>query len=372
MLVPPVVFAFVCTSPVAGAKYKARPGSAGTTVVPAAALGSPSIPPPPRVPSPRNSTPTGNTSSLAPASPAATVTRARTALSTTGSASNNGSTSSETTREQVKRVKSPHVLVTEPDTSTVAAKQNPTVCVYVNHQCSCGPYLDPAKIGQLPLQLGPGSMNRVLREAVQACVDCALNEKNVYNLLRRGDGKVIINATFDGQSHTCRLPAVDKVSAFWTYLENLFEELLCCENFYSSQPLQGGCTKCASKAPTKPRVEQSSVEVARAATVSASTTPSAASSAASKRRLSSEASLPPQACAPAKIACVRSNSTDTEGWVRRRGQTWSACLCHVCLSGMWTSSDEALPGDSTCLADQGGPGRKFLAKTGAPDSDKGP
>ncbi|XP_037579170.1 polycomb protein Scm isoform X1 [Dermacentor silvarum] len=296
-----------------GAKYKARPGSAGTTVVPAAALGSPSIPPPPRVPSPRNSTPTGNTSSLAPASPAATVTRARTALSTTGSASNNGSTSSETTREQVKRVKSPHVLVTEPDTSTVAAKQNPTVCVYVNHQCSCGPYLDPAKIGQLPLQLGPGSMNRVLREAVQACVDCALNEKNVYNLLRRGDGKVIINATFDGQSHTCRLPAVDKVSAFWTYLENLFEELLCCENFYSSQPLQGGCTKCASKAPTKPRaVEQSSVEVARAATVSASTTPSAASSAASKRRLSSEASLPPQACAPAKIACVRSNSTDTE------------------------------------------------------------
>ncbi|XP_075550841.1 polycomb protein SCMH1-like isoform X5 [Dermacentor variabilis] len=314
-----------------GAKYKARPGSAGTTVVPAAALGSPSIPPPPRVPSPRNSTPTGNTSSLAPASPAVTVTRARTALSTTGAASNNGSTSGDTTREQVKRVKSPHVLVTEPDTSTVAAKQNPTVCVYVNHQCSCGPYLDPAKIGQLPVQLGPGSMNRVLREAVQACVDCALNEKNVYNLLRRGDGKVIINATFDGQSHTCRLPAVDKVSAFWTYLENLFEELLCCENFYSSQPLQGGCTKCASKAPTKPRVddqcgtfaavEQSSVEVARAATVPVSTAPNAAagaaaaaaSLAASKRRLSSDASLSPQAGAPAKITCVRSNSTDTEG-----------------------------------------------------------
>ncbi|KAH8021069.1 hypothetical protein HPB51_012353 [Rhipicephalus microplus] len=67
------------------------------------------------------------------------------------------------------------------------------LCVYVNHQCSCGPYLDPAKISQLPLQLGPGSMNRVLREAVQACVDCALNEKNVYNLLRKGNGKVIIN-----------------------------------------------------------------------------------------------------------------------------------------------------------------------------------
>ncbi|KAL3183369.1 hypothetical protein MRX96_000334 [Rhipicephalus microplus] len=258
-----------------GAKYKARPGSAGTTVVPA--VGSPSIPPPPRVPSPRNSTPSGNP--VAPVSPATTVTRARTAQST-GSTLNSSSTASETTR-----VKSPHVLVTEPDTSTVAAKQNPTVCVYVNHQCSCGPYLDPAKISQLPLQLGPGSMNRVLREAVQACVDCALNEKNVYNLLRKGNGKVIINATFDGQSHTCHLPTVDKVSAFWTYLENLFEELLCCENFYSSQPLQGGCTKCASKAPTKPRaMEQSS------------------------RPPSTE--LSPQAGTPAKIACVRSADSE--------------------------------------------------------------
>ncbi|XP_037280784.1 polycomb protein Scm [Rhipicephalus microplus] len=278
-----------------GAKYKARPGSAGTTVVPA--VGSPSIPPPPRVPSPRNSTPSGNP--VAPVSPATTVTRARTAQST-GSTLNSSSTASETTR-----VKSPHVLVTEPDTSTVAAKQNPTVCVYVNHQCSCGPYLDPAKISQLPLQLGPGSMNRVLREAVQACVDCALNEKNVYNLLRKGNGKVIINATFDGQSHTCHLPTVDKVSAFWTYLENLFEELLCCENFYSSQPLQGGCTKCASKAPTKPRaMEQSSVD--GSPTVPASTTP--APVAPSKRPPSTE--LSPQAGTPAKIACVRSADSE--------------------------------------------------------------
>ncbi|XP_077489053.1 polycomb protein Scm isoform X2 [Amblyomma americanum] len=324
-----------------GAKYKARPGSAGTAVVATAALGSPSIPPPPRVPSPRNSTqsaPSGSSSSTAPASPATAVTRARTALSS-GSTTPGGSSSSGASsmgeaplREQVKRVKSPHVLVTEPDTSTVAAKQNPTVCVFVNHQCSCGPYLDPAKIGQLPRQLGPGSMNRVLREAVQACVDCALNEKNVYNLLRRGEGKVIINANFDGQPHTCRLPAVDKVSAFWTYLENLFEDLLCCENFYSSQPVQGGCTKCASKAATRPRAEQSSMDTARTGASTASnpvaapgeanhnqgSSGSASSMTAIKRRPSSDSSgttlsaqqgtQPP----PAKIACMRSNSTDTE------------------------------------------------------------
>lgn len=58
-------------------------------------------------------------------------------------------------------------------------------------------------------------------------------------------------ANFDGDTHTCRLPPIDKVSAFWNYLESLFEDLMCCENFYTSQPLEGGCTKCANKGPTR-------------------------------------------------------------------------------------------------------------------------
>ncbi|KAH8021068.1 hypothetical protein HPB51_012352 [Rhipicephalus microplus] len=123
--------------------------------------------------------------------------------------------------------------------------------------------------------------------------------------VRRNPSMPLCAATFDGQSHTCHLPTVDKVSAFWTYLENLFEELLCCENFYSSQPLQGGCTKCASKAPTKPRaMEQSSVD--GSPTVPASTTP--APVAPSKRPPSTE--LSPQAGTPAKIACVRSADSE--------------------------------------------------------------
>lgn len=331
-----------------GAKYKARPGNTSSSAS-VGSVSSPSIPPPPRVPSPRNASsaaaPCPGTVAPTPAtqSPAATLTtRARTALSTTSPASNTGEA---TTREQqpMSRVKSPHVLVTEPDTSTVA-KQNPTVCVFVNRKCSCGPYLDPQKIEQLPQQLGPGSMNRVLREAVQACVDCSLVEKNVYNLLRRGDGKVIINANLDGQLHTCRLPVIDKVSTFWNYLENLFEELLCCENFYTSQPLQGGCTKCASKAPTKHRVlEQSQLDSGNARRVAASTNSSGGNNnvnnssssnnnslGAVKRRWSSDSSGSPAVAAstqptqlsppgatpvatrPAKIPCVRKNSADAE------------------------------------------------------------
>ncbi|XP_077540541.1 polycomb protein Scm isoform X1 [Haemaphysalis longicornis] len=334
-----------------GAKYKARPGSAGSSSnsgggAVGANHSSPSIPPPPRVPSPRNATP-----SVAPSpatTPVAAVTRARTAVTTGNSAtppggggsSHGGSNSGAATVEappepqqpQVKRVKSPHVLVTEPDTSTVAAKQNPTVCVFVNQQCSCGPYLDPSKIAQLPRQLGPGSMNRVLREAVQACVDCALNEKSVFDLLRRGEGKVVINAHFDGAVHACRLPPVDKASAFWTCLENLLEELLCCENLYSSQPLlQGACTKCKARPlpPIRAAAEQSSVDTGRtgpgsnvSGTANAAGQNNGGGDAGSgvKRRWSSDSAsttpspnTPPAPASPAaKIPCVRSNSTDTE------------------------------------------------------------
>lgn len=38
-------------------------------------------------------------------------------------------------------------------------------------------------------------MNRVLREAVQTFIDCAENERSVFNLLKQGDGKVIITGT---------------------------------------------------------------------------------------------------------------------------------------------------------------------------------
>ncbi|KAF8784277.1 polycomb protein Scm-like [Argiope bruennichi] len=147
------------------------------------------------------------------------------------------------------------VLVTEPDTSSVS-KTSPSVCAYINHGCTCGPYLNPRRISRLPVKYGPGSLNRVLREAVQTFIDCAENEKNVFSLLKQGEGKVIITANFESKTHTCRLPPVEKVSTFWNYLEGLFDDLMCCENFYTSQPLESGCTKCASKGPVRRASEE--------------------------------------------------------------------------------------------------------------------
>ena len=63
----------------------------------------------------------------------------------------------------------------------------------MNRGCRCGPVLNSKKVTQLPEVLGPGSIRRVLRAAVQACVDCCYDQSIVYNLLREGNGRVVIS-----------------------------------------------------------------------------------------------------------------------------------------------------------------------------------
>ena len=47
------------------------------------------------------------------------------------------------------------------------------------------------------------------------------------------------------------LQVVERVSTFWSFIEGLLEDLRCCENLYSSHPLDGLCTKCAKSSPKK-------------------------------------------------------------------------------------------------------------------------
>lgn len=62
----------------------------------------------------------------------------------------------------------------------------------MNHSCTCGPYLDAGRVADLPVQFGPGSLNRVVRESVQALVDVASDPQSVAQMLPKGSGKVII------------------------------------------------------------------------------------------------------------------------------------------------------------------------------------
>ncbi|XP_064081606.1 polycomb protein SCMH1-like isoform X2 [Macrobrachium nipponense] len=150
-------------------------------------------------------------------------------------------------------------IVTEPDTSTVH-KLNASVVVHVNHGCTCGPYLDAGRVAELPLQFGPGSLNRVVRESVQALIDAAPDPRAVSALLPQGNGKVIIKVTVDGETETHRLPPLEKVEDFWTSLENLFEDLMTCENFYTQQPISQ-CTKCARQSPAQFKRDQEAAQV---------------------------------------------------------------------------------------------------------------
>ncbi|KAK6170694.1 hypothetical protein SNE40_019021 [Patella caerulea] len=137
---------------------------------------------------------------------------------------------------------SPVVTVTEPDTSSVVV--GISVCVHVNTTCNTGTFLSHRKVSQLPAKYGPGSINQILRQVVQSCIECAVQEKVVFNMVKDGNGKVVVYANQGNMTYTKRLVTVEKVSEFWSFIERFLEDLGCCENFLSSHSLDGGCTKC--------------------------------------------------------------------------------------------------------------------------------
>ncbi|XP_019384787.1 PREDICTED: sex comb on midleg-like protein 2 isoform X1 [Crocodylus porosus] len=111
-----------------------------------------------------------------------------------------------------------------------------TVCVYVNKHGNAGPHLDKKKVQQLPDHFGPGPVNVVLQQAVQACVDCACQSKTVFGFLKSGHhGGEMINASFDGEKHAINLPSVNSASFVLRFLEKLCHSLQC-DNLFSSQP----------------------------------------------------------------------------------------------------------------------------------------
>ncbi|XP_066561961.1 sex comb on midleg-like protein 2 isoform X2 [Amia ocellicauda] len=111
-----------------------------------------------------------------------------------------------------------------------------TVCVYVNKHGNCGPHLDRKQVQQLSDHFGPGPVNVVLQQAVQACVDCAYQPKIVFNFLKTGHhGGELISASFDGGKHLVQLPSVNSASFVLRFLEMLCHNLRC-ENLFSSQP----------------------------------------------------------------------------------------------------------------------------------------
>ena len=102
-----------------------------------------------------------------------------------------------------------------------------------------GPFLDRKKVHDMPEKFGPGPISKVVRESVQRIVDSSLNQKEVFGLLRTGDSRVIIAASFEDKMPTVRLPRMEAAGDVRDFLEILFEELRC-ENFYEVTTETGG------------------------------------------------------------------------------------------------------------------------------------
>ncbi|NXS02577.1 SCML4 protein, partial [Oxylabes madagascariensis] len=114
-----------------------------------------------------------------------------------------------------------------------------TVCIYVNKQANLGPYLDRKKVQQLPEHFGPERPSAALQQAVQACIDCALQQKVVFSLIRQGYGgeMVSVSASFEGKQHLQSLLVVNSIGYVLRFLKKLCRSLLC-DNLFSNQPFQ--------------------------------------------------------------------------------------------------------------------------------------
>ncbi|NWX39106.1 SCML4 protein, partial [Steatornis caripensis] len=144
---------------------------------------------------------------------------------------------------------SPPRSTPEPDISSIpqdaatipnsATPQALTVCIYVNKQANLGPYLDRKKVQQLPEQFGPERPSAALQQAVQACIDCALQQKAVFSLIKQGYGgeTVSVSASFEGKQHLLSLLVVNSIGYVLRFLKKLCRSLLC-DNLFSNQPFQ--------------------------------------------------------------------------------------------------------------------------------------
>ncbi|XP_041702773.1 sex comb on midleg-like protein 2 isoform X2 [Coregonus clupeaformis] len=111
-----------------------------------------------------------------------------------------------------------------------------TVCVYVNKHGACGPHLDRKQLQQLPDHFGPGPVNTILQQAVQACVDCAYQPTFLYSFLQaQSDGGEIIRVRSDGGIHYVKLPQASSASFVLRFMETLCHQLQS-DNLFSSQP----------------------------------------------------------------------------------------------------------------------------------------
>ncbi|KAH0558149.1 polycomb protein Scm [Cotesia glomerata] len=134
---------------------------------------------------------------------------------------------------------------TEPDTSTTSVNNKPhileNVTLFVNSNCSCGPYLDSKKIKTLPAKFGSDSVLNVARDVFQSFLIAALNPRQMLSLLKRGEGDCV-NLVVESKAMSVRLPVFIDEQDFYSFIRRQLEDLCACEHLlFKRQEL---CEKC--------------------------------------------------------------------------------------------------------------------------------
>nr|XP_045010598.1 sex comb on midleg-like protein 4 isoform X3 [Jaculus jaculus] len=163
---------------------------------------------------------------------------------------------------------SPPRSIPEPDLSSIpqdaatipslTPPQALTVCLYVNKQANVGPYLERTKLQQLPERLGPERPAAVLQQAVQACIDCAHQQKLVFSLVKQGYSGELVSAK-TVITDECPLSPVgmnrysmEPSSAFCHRGSLTSSSSLCCKRLTSGDGHLGGGPTTTSGSRTSP------------------------------------------------------------------------------------------------------------------------
>lgn len=134
---------------------------------------------------------------------------------------------------------------TEPDTSTANTKPHSleNVTIYVNHNCTCGPYFDPRKVKAMPAQFGTGPILNVTRDIFQAFLMAAMSPRQMLSLLKRGEGETI-SLILESKPTSVRLPIFMEEEDFYIYIRRQLEDLCACEHMLFRR--KEACNKCPS------------------------------------------------------------------------------------------------------------------------------
>lgn len=74
--------------------------------------------------------------------------------------------------------------------------------MFINHECKCGPFMDSSKLFELPKQLGPGLVQKVLKDTIQHLVNTAHDIQSVTTLMKKqGDSTCTITGKYIYKLH---------------------------------------------------------------------------------------------------------------------------------------------------------------------------